>query len=109
MNILLGYSILFNIEFRHYDVFTNLKEVDICPVKFITRSINFILETNFCNFKAITFKNPTDGCSFFRIAITMITHQNAIVSTPFDESIRVTKYIVFMLSPRYDDNRVSKF
>ena len=109
MNILLGYSILFNIEFRHYDVFANLKEVDICPVKFITRRSNFILKSHFSYLKAIVFKNPTNNCCFFRTAITMITHQNAIVSTPFDESIRVTKYIVFMLSPRYDDNRVSNF
>lgn len=56
-DILIRYIVFLDIEGWHNNMLSNLKKIDICPVKFFTRRRNNIVETHFCDRESIFYQN----------------------------------------------------
>ena len=73
-DILIRYIVFLDIEGWHNNMFSNLKKIYICPVKFFTRRSNYIIETHFSDRESIFYQNIFYLFCFFWIFITMVSH-----------------------------------
>ena len=81
----------------------------------MTRIGYFVVKTHLCYNEAMAFKDSSYGCCFLRIFISMISHKNTTIATPFYETIGMTILVsifgieISMHCPWDYDNRVSYY